>query len=321
MSQLHGNIKVAFIELTDVTKGLNGKLLLASTSLSINEGDFFALVGAPSSGKSIILDILMNFISPSTGSAEIMGMSCQKQSYQIKKEIGYCAKEPDFCRNMRIADIVSMCAKMQRVKNSAYINELCTYFDLKTSMRISKASVSEKKKLGLITAMMRSPKLLLLDNPFFGLDRITKQRLEKKLSELHKNGTTILMTCESLSIADRLCTRMAQMHHGTMLEVAESDMLIKSQTRLVSIKTDDDITALLVLFKIDDVTSKKGYITFRFKNDINDLIRALTSYRIEDLQIALPEIEDVIYDYYNENIDYGYDDELEIVEENEAKAV
>lgn len=319
---MHGNINVAVINLTDVTKSSNGKLLLSSTSLAVNKGDFFALVGAPSSGKSVVLDILMNFSSPTSGTANIADMDCQKQSYEIKKLTGYCPKEPDFCRNMRISDIISMCAKMRRVENSAYIKELCTFFELNTSQRISKAGISEKKKLGLIISMLHSPDILLLDNPFFGLDRETRIRLENKLTELHKGGTTVLMTCESLSLADRLCTRTAEMHHGTMLEISESDMLIKSQTRLVSIKTEDDITALLVLFKIDDITSKKGYITFRFKSDINDLIRALTSYRIEDLQISLPEIEDVIYDYYSDCAeDDGYEEDTVAARQNTLEAV
>lgn len=294
---------MSVINLNSVSKSIDGNLLLSPTTLQIEKGDFFALVGGRDSGKSVVLDILMNFLRPTGGTAEIWDTPCTRLTSAMKKKIGYCPKEPDFRRSMRVGDILRMCAKIRGVKNTPKIKELCTTLSLNTRQRIYKTAASEKKKLGIIIAMLHSPELILLDCPFFGLDRKAKHQLKELLIKLHNEGVTILMTHDSAAEAEEICSRIATIHHGSLLDVNESDMLLKSVTRHISIKTEDDISALLTLFKINDVTEKKGYISFTYKNDINDLIRALTSYKIEDLQISLPELEDVILDYYNEHLE------------------
>lgn len=294
---------MSVIELNGISKSVNGKLILSPTTLSINKGDFFALVGGPSSGKSVVLDIMMNFVSPSSGTASIFDMDCNKKSSRIRKNVGYCAKDPDFCHDMRIADLLVMCSKMRRVKKRTLTKELCDIFDINAAMRLSKIGLSDRKIVGLIIAMMHSPEVLLLDSPFYGLDKVSRYKLQKVLSDLNKNGTTIFMTTEDITIAQEICSRAAAMHQGTMLDINEQDKLIKSDTRRISIKTDDDISALLVLFNIKEVFTKKGYISFLYKNDINDLIQALTSYHIDDLQISLPELSEVLSDYYENELE------------------
>lgn len=294
---------MSVIELTEISKSVNGKLILSPTTISIKKGDFFALVGSPSSGKSVVLDIMMNFASPSSGTATMFGMDCNKKSSKIRKNVGYCAKYPDFCHDMRISDLLIMCSKMRRVKNRALTKELCDIFELNGAMRLSKIGLSDRKIVGLIIAMMHSPEVLLLDSPFYGLDKVSGYKLQKVLSDLNKNGTTIFMTTEDITVAQEICSRVAAVHQGTMLDINEQDKLINSDTRRISIKTDDDISALLFLFNIKEVFTKKGYISFLYKNDINDLIQALTSYRIDDLQISLPELSEVLSDYYENELE------------------
>lgn len=309
---------MSVIELTEISKSVNGKLILSPTTLSIKKGDFFALVGSPSSGKSVVLDIMMNFVSPSSGTATMFGMDCNKKSSKIRKKVGYCAKDPDFCHDMRIADLLVMCSKMRRVKNRALTKELCDIFELNAAMRLSKIGLSDRKIVGLIIAMMHSPEVLLLDSPFYGLDKVSGYKLQKVLSDLNKNGTTIFMTTEDITVAQEICSRVAAVHQGTMLDINEQDKLINSDTRRISIKTDDDISALLVLFNIKEVFTKKGYISFLYKNDINDLIQALTSYRIDDLQISLPELSEVLSDYYENELEKEQNDIILTYNETDA---
>ena len=78
---------------------------------------------------------------------------------------------------------------------------------------------------------------------------------------------------------------------------------MKSDTRRVSVKTSDDISALYTLFKITEITEDNGYISFLYKKDINDLIEALTHYDLDDLQITLPSLGDALVRYYEKKME------------------
>ena len=93
------------------------------------------------------------------------------------------------------------------------------------------------------------------------------------------------------------------MRKGSLLEISEKKVLMQSDTRRVSVKTDDDLSALYTLFHITEITEDNGYISFLYKKDINDLVEALTHYNLTDLQITLPSLGDALVRYYEKRLE------------------
>ena len=142
-----------------------------------------------------------------------------------------------------------------------------------------------------------------MDNAFVALDSDTKNKLAHYLLDLNKEGVTVVVSDRNIDLLQQLCSRIAIMRKGSLLEISEKNVLMQSDTRRVSVKTKDDISALYTLFKITEITEDNGYISFLYKKDINDLIAALTHYELDDLQITLPALGDALVRYYEKKLE------------------
>lgn len=289
---------MAVIELKNLSKYSKKRPALVNTNLVVEDGDFFGIVGPNGSGKSTIVDILLNYIPIYSGTVSVLGMNPKKFSNKIKTRCGYVPADPDFLLTMRGSELLDITANVRKCKNFDKIISLCKYFNLDQDKRIGKMTVSECKLLALINATFFEPDLLILDEPSIGLNNNIIEKVYKFLIDLNKKGTTIFMTTNNIDEVNKLCSRFAVIHKGSVLEVREKEMLLTSDVRRISMKVYGDISPIFALFDIKDLSMNGDYITFLFKGNINELLEAFHYYKIDDIQIALPALSDIISDIY-----------------------
>lgn len=294
---------MAVINLDKVSKYYTKKPALGDTTLEVREGDFFGIAGPKKSGKSTMINLMMDFIRPTTGTVTVMGKKPSALPVESKKEIGFMPANPTYCETMRAIDVVKTAAKIKGVTDNEYVMTLCRHFNVDKNKRISSLPLSCRKKIAIVIALMGKPKLVIMDNAFVALDKETKNKLARYLLDLNKQGTTVVISDRNIDLLQQICTRIAMMRKGSLLEISEKKVLLRSDTRRVSIKTSDDLTPLYTLFNITEVTEENGYISFLFKQDVNTLIEALTTINIEDLQITLPTIGDALVRYYEKKME------------------
>ena len=286
------------IELTNLYKYFGKTPALLEANLTVDEGEFFGFVGPNGSGKSTTLRILMHYLKPSSGSARIFGMDCIKKSVQIKRMVGYVPSDLDFGLNMKAIDVILTAAKLRKNVDRAAIHELCELFEVEENRYVSKMSLGNRKKISLVLALYARPRLLLLDEATVGLDPVVRRRFCDYLREENKKGTTVFFSTHNMNEVQDLCGRMAVIRKGSILETTPLTDLSSDASRRVSIRTDDDLSALFALFGIKHVRASNGYLTFRFAHPIDRLIQALANYHIDDLQIGRPSLEDAIVHFY-----------------------
>lgn len=294
---------MAIITIDKVSKYYTKRPALGNTTFVVNKGDFFGIAGPKKSGKSTIVNLIMDFIRPTSGAITVMGQKSTALSVDRKKNIGFMPSNPTYCETMKAIDVVKTAAKIKGVTDNEEIISLCKHFNVDKNKRVGSLPLSCRKKIAIVIALMGSPRLVIMDNAFVALDVDTKNKLAHYLLDLNKEGVTVVVTDRNIDLLQQLCSRIAIMRKGSLLEISEKKVLMKSDTRRVSVKTDDDLSALYTLFRITEITEDNGYISFLYKQDINDLIEALTHYNLDDLQITLPSLGDALVRYYEKKLE------------------
>lgn len=291
------------IEITNLTKFFGKRPALMEASLSVEEGEFFGFVGPNGSGKSTTIRILMNYLKPSSGSAKIFGMDVVRDSAKIRQHVGYVPSELDYCEDMTAGALIRYAADLRHCKDREKIGKLCDLFELDTSRLISKMSLGNRKKIALVNALFHSPRMLLLDEASTGLDSLVKKRFKDYLLDLNQNGVTIFYSSHDMAEIQELCDRTAIIRGGSILEVSEISALASSDSRRISVKTNDDLTALFALLRIRESINIGGYVCFAYHGNMDDLIKGLACFRVEDIQIGLPSLEDTIIQFYEKKLE------------------
>lgn len=294
---------MAIITLDKVSKYYMRRPALGDTSFAVYEGDFFGIAGPKKSGKSTIINLMMDFIRPTSGNVTVMGKRASALTIDKKSAIGFMPANPTYSETMKAIDVVKTAAKIKGVTDSEAVMSLCKHFNVDKNKRISSLPLSCRKKIAIVIALMGNPKLVIMDNAFVALDKDTKNKLAHYLLDLNKEGVTVVISDRNIDLLQQICSRIAIMRKGSLLEISEKKVLMKSDTRRVSVKTSEDLTALYTLFRITEVTEDNGYISFLYKKDINDLIGALSHYRLDDLQITLPSLGDALVRYYEKKME------------------
>jgi len=294
---------VAIITLDKVSKYYTKRPALGTTTFVVNKGDFFGIAGPKKSGKSTIVNLIMDFIRPTSGSVTVMGQKSTALSLDRKKKIGFMPSNPTYCETMKAIDVVKTAAKIKGIGDHESIMSLCKHFNVDKNKRVGSLPLACRKKIAIVIALMGNPQLVIMDNAFVALDSDTKNKLAHYLLDLNKEGVTVVVSDRNIDLLQQLCTRIAIMRKGSLLEISEKSVLMKSDTRRVSIKTKSDLSALYTLFNITEITEDNGYISFLYKNDINDLVEALTHYELDDLQITLPSLGDALVRYYEKKLE------------------
>lgn len=294
---------MAIITLDKVSKYYTKRPALGDTTFVVNKGDFFGIAGPKKSGKSTIVNLIMDFIRPTSGTITVMGQKSTARSVDRKKKIGFMPANPTYCETMKAIDVVKTAAKIKGVTDNEEIISLCKHFNVDKNKRVGSLPLSCRKKIAIVIALMGNPQLVIMDNAFVALDSETKNKLAHYLLDLNKEGVTVVVSDRNIDLLQQICSRIAIMRKGSLLEISEKKILMKSDTRRVSVKTDDDLSALYTLFRITEITEDNGYISFLYKQDINDLIEALTHYSLDDLQITLPSLGDALVRYYEKKLE------------------
>ena len=295
--------ELEIITLDKVSKYYTKRPALGDTTFAVNEGDFFGIAGPKKSGKSTIINLMMDFIRPTSGTLTVLGQRSSSLSVEKKRTIGFMPANPTYSETMKAIDVVKTAAKIKGVTDNEAVMSLCKHFSVDKNKRVGSLPLSCRKKIAIVIALMGNPRVVIMDNAFVALDKDTKNKLAHYLLDLNKEGVTVIISDRNIDLLQQICSRIAIMRKGSLLEISEKKVLLKSDTRRVSVKTNDDLSALYTLFRITEVTEDNGYISFLYKKDINDLVKALSKYRLDDLQITLPSLGDALVRYYEKKME------------------
>jgi ABC-2 type transport system ATP-binding protein len=196
------------------------KFALEDLTLGIKSGEVFGFLGPNGAGKSTLIKILMNFIRPTAGSAQIDGHVVS--DHRVRCNVGYLPENPYFYDHLTAEEILTFGGKAAKMgqKDIRYrIDHLLERLKLSHAKkeRIRSYSKGMVQRTGLGLALIHNPKLCILDEPMSGLDPIGRRLVADLIEEMRYNGQTVFFSSHILSDIERLCDRVGILNHGRLL--------------------------------------------------------------------------------------------------------
>lgn len=197
-------------------------------SLTVMPGDIYGFIGHNGAGKTTTLRTVAGILSFDSGTIRVEGKSIAEEPIACKKEMAYIPDNPDLYEHLTgiqylnfVADIygVSAVDRDERIKKYADAFEMTP----RLNDLIGSCSHGMKQKIALISALIHDPKLLLLDEPFVGLDPKAAHTLKTFMAELCANGSAIFFSTHVLEVAEKLCNKIAIIKNGRLIAAGEMD--------------------------------------------------------------------------------------------------
>lgn len=215
------------IEIKNVSKTYNGKKkVLKNVSFKIESGEIFAFIGHNGAGKTTMIKSIMGILDFEEGDILIDNKSIKEEPLECKKIMAYVPDNPDLYENMKAIDFINFICDMYEVSEDIRRENTLKYakmFEIEDKLNddISSFSHGMKQKVALIAALAHNPKVLIMDEPFVGLDPKAVYDMKEIMRDMTKNGKTIFFSTHILDVAEKLCDRVAIIKDGTIVKVGK----------------------------------------------------------------------------------------------------
>ena len=203
------------IELIHVTKKFGQELVLKEVNLTLEQGRVYGIVGNNGSGKTVLMKCICGFLIPTTGLIQVFGSSIG-QDVDFPESLGVIIETPGFLTNLTGRKNLEILAGMRRKIGPAEIQQVLEKVGLDPALKkpVANYSLGMRQRLGIAQAIMEDPKLLILDEPFNGLDKHGVGEIRKLLLELKEEGKTILLASHNEEDIRILCDEVYEMDGG-----------------------------------------------------------------------------------------------------------
>lgn len=200
----------------------NGKKAVNNISLKVNDGEIFAFIGHNGAGKTTTIKSIVGILEFEEGDILIDGISIKKDPIGCKKNIAYIPDNPDIYESLTGIQYLNFITDIFNVSKNDRENSIKYYadkFEITNFLGdlISSYSHGMKQKLVLISALLHKPKLLILDEPFVGLDPKASHLLKEEMKTLCRNGVSIFFSTHVLEVAEKLCDKVAIIKDGVIV--------------------------------------------------------------------------------------------------------
>lgn len=289
---------MGIVELNHLTKTYKGNRGIFDVSFSIDEGEIFGFIGPNGAGKSTTIRTLLNLIYPTSGTAKIFGKDIVKESRAIRQDIGYLPSEVHYYDDMKVIDLLTYSARFHKKFDQARMQKLANRLDLDLHRKIEDLSFGNRKKVGIVQALLHEPKLIILDEPTSGLDPLMQSHFFDLLLEERDRGATIFFSSHILSEVQKMCDRVAIIKEGKLIKVDSIEHLTKNKVKNITITIEQPETVQLELAGITNKEIKHNEITLLYSGEIKELLTKLAELPIQDVLINEPSLEEVFMHYY-----------------------
>jgi len=204
------------ISLTGVTKQFNGTLAVDDLSLAVPSGSIYGFIGPNGSGKTTTLRMIMHILLPDRGEVEVLG---SRDTAAARDKVGYLPEERGLYKKMTIRRLLRYYGRLKGEATSrldASIEDWMRRMELPGLLdrQIETLSKGMSQKVQFVAAVVSNPSLLILDEPFSGLDPVNAQVLKDAVLEMRRRGATVVFSTHDMATAERMCDRIFMIFRG-----------------------------------------------------------------------------------------------------------
>lgn len=254
----------------NVTKKFGDFTAVDNLSMTIGEGQMYGFLGANGAGKTTTFRMILGLLDPTEGKITWNGRPI---TYERSSEIGYLPEERGLYPKMKVEEQLIYLAQLRGMSRSDAKKETAVWFDRfevphYAQKKVEELSKGNQQKIQLIASLLHRPSLLILDEPFSGLDPVNVEMLKKAILDFQKEGATIVFSSHRMDHVEELCDHMSILHNGKIViggEIREVKRSFGKQN--VRIKIDGDIAHLQNTEGVEAFTASKDGGVFRITEE------------------------------------------------------
>jgi len=293
---------VAAIRTNGLTKRYGAICALDALDVEVREGEIFGFLGPNGAGKSTAIRLLLGYIHPTAGRADVLGCDIVTESVAIRRRIGYLPGGIALYDTLTGLEQLDFLARLNG-RAPVRRGELCEQLELSTktlNRMVRDYSRGMRQKIGIVQALQHDPELAVLDEPGEGLDPLMQRAFYGILERLKRQGRTVFFSSHVLSEVERVCDRVAIIRSGRLVMVEEIAKLRSRRRRNVAMQVEGGLPTLQGVAGVSDVEIRGQRVTCSVDGDIGPFLSAIGSTRVTDLTIEVPRLEEAFLDFYGE---------------------
>jgi ABC-2 type transport system ATP-binding protein len=287
------------IEIDNVTKTYSGKTAVEQLTLNVPKGCIYGFIGPNGSGKTTTLRMILSIIHPDAGTIRIFG---EASHGQFRKRIGYLPEERGLYKKMKVTELIRFFAQLKgKAVSTAEVQSWLDRLDLSSCSQHKVESLSKgmSQKVQFICTAIGKPELLILDEPFSGLDPVNAETLRQCILELREQGTTIVFSTHDMSTAERMCERVFMIYKGRkVLDGTLGEIRQQFGSDTLRIRTSGATPQWKQLPEVENLLDfgQEQELRLRADCDPQSLLKRIVSMpdlRLERFEITHPSLHDI----------------------------
>ncbi len=214
------------IEIEDFHKRYDKTYAVRDLNLKIKRGTYFGFVGPNGAGKTTTINAMVGLLQPSSGTIKILGHDIAKQPIQAKSRIGFMPEDVVLYERMSAREYLHFVGSMYEIPSDEIktrSDELLGMLDLDGDKFMGAFSLGMKKKAALAAAFIHRPPIIVLDEPFSGIDATTGSRIRRALNDMVADGHTVFFSSHVLETVERVSSEIGIIHNGRLLSCGTLD--------------------------------------------------------------------------------------------------
>jgi ABC-2 type transport system ATP-binding protein len=279
-----------------------GAAALDDLSLQVQQGEIFGYLGPNGAGKTTTIRLLLDLIRPTHGSAKLFGEPV-RGNLAVRSRLGYLPGELSLWDGLTARETIAFFGRLQGRRELRYVDELAQRLDFDLSRKVREFSTGNKRKLGLILALMHKPELLVLDEPTTGLDPLVQQTFYQLMLEAKAEGRTVFLSSHILGEVQAICDRVGILRGGQLRAVQSVKEMTHKDFRYVTVRFSDapPMTAISELTGVRSVEQVDARtVTMQYVGPFDPLLRAIGTGYVEDLRVQEPSLEEIFLTFYED---------------------
>jgi ABC-2 type transport system ATP-binding protein len=285
------------IELREVSKTFGTHPAVRDVTLDVHAGSIYGFIGPNGSGKTTTIRMILDILVPDAGSIRVLG---QPNRSAIRDDVGYLPEERGLYKRMTVRQILRYYGQLKG-RTAAQLDPEIARWTSRLQLsdwldtRVQSLSKGMSQKVQFISTIIGRPRLLVLDEPFSGLDPVNATELRDAILDLRRDGMTVVLSTHDMNVAERLCDRIFMIFKGRKVLDGSMDQIHeKFGHDTVRIRTTGGRAALVDLPDIESIDDAGNYQDVRVYGDPQQFLRRLTaSTDVQHFELKKPSLRDI----------------------------
>lgn len=273
---------------------------VVKVDMEVYEGEVFGFLGPNGAGKSTTIRTMMDLIRPTAGMIRVNGMDPVRDGAKVRRSVGYLPSDFGVYKNMTVYSYLKTLLHMMDHSGSDRIEEISARLQLDLTKKVKDLSRGNRQKVGIVSAFMHTPQLVIMDEPTSGLDPLMQQEFYKLCLEEKKAGRTIFLSSHLLYEVEAICDRVAIIREGELIVTETMKNFKKKTGKVLRVQFKDkvDEKEFLDMKGVTEVHWEEDILSMSVAYNIDSVIKELARHSVKDMEFKETSLEHIFLHFY-----------------------